>query len=272
MFPFSFISGGAANTERTEAFLTATGITDATIISALNAMDTSLISAGLLPSGTGAGKIKALYPIVGGTASTHKFNFIDPRDLDAAFRLQFNGGWTHSANGMQPNGGNGYADTFFNTNSNLSLTSAHLGIYVRNNSNFVSGYDLANSSNSGMTTDPTYLIARYPSDLAYLGIADTSYFTNALSLDSRGFWLGATNGSRAQILYRNGSSFATGTGSGSFANNNLYLGAANGNGTAGFYSDKEFALATLGEGLSDTNASDYYNLVQTFQTTLGRNV
>jgi hypothetical protein len=110
----------SANTARTTAFLTATGITDQTIIDALNAMDNSLISAGLLPSGTGAGKIKALYPFVGATAGTHKFNFVDPRDLDAAFRLTFNGGWTHNSNGVLPNGTNAYGDTFFNTLSNLS--------------------------------------------------------------------------------------------------------------------------------------------------------
>jgi hypothetical protein len=121
MFPFSFISsGGVANTERTEAFLTATGITDATIISALNAMDTSLISAGLLPSGTGAGKIIALYPFVGGTASTHKFNFVDPADTDAAFRLVFNGGFTHSSSGCQPNGTNGWANTFLTPSIDFS--------------------------------------------------------------------------------------------------------------------------------------------------------
>jgi hypothetical protein len=74
--PFIRVSRGGENTARTQEFLTATGITDATIISALNAMDNSLISAGLLPSGTGAGKIKVLYPFVGGTAATHKFNFV----------------------------------------------------------------------------------------------------------------------------------------------------------------------------------------------------
>ena len=105
--------GGSTNTARTQAFLTATGITDQTIIDALNAMDTSLISAGLLPSGTGAGVIKAFYPIVGGTAATHKFNFVDPRDLDAAFRLTFGGGITHNSSGMLFNGTNGYADTFW---------------------------------------------------------------------------------------------------------------------------------------------------------------
>jgi hypothetical protein len=128
--PFLRRSGGQANTARTQAFLSATGITDATIISALNAMDTSLISAGLLPAGTGAGKIKALYPIVGGTAATHKFNFVNPLDTNAAFRLTFNGGWTHSANGIEPNGTNAYANTYISPDS-FDLDSIGAGYYSR---------------------------------------------------------------------------------------------------------------------------------------------
>ena len=77
-------------TARTSAFAAATGITDTTILNALNTFDTGLISNGLDT------KMKALYPFVGGTANTHKFNFMDARDTDAAFRLQFNGGYIHS--------------------------------------------------------------------------------------------------------------------------------------------------------------------------------
>ncbi len=36
-------------------------------------------------------KIKAIYPMIGGVASSHKYNLKDPRDLDAAFRLTFSG-------------------------------------------------------------------------------------------------------------------------------------------------------------------------------------
>jgi hypothetical protein len=52
--------------------------------------------------------MKALYPFVGGTAAKHKFNFMDARDLDAAFRLVFSGGVTHSTNGVQFGGVNGW--------------------------------------------------------------------------------------------------------------------------------------------------------------------
>jgi hypothetical protein len=98
-------TASSSYTARTTAFIAATGITDTTIINALNTMDLSLISNGLDT------KMKALYPFVGGTASTHKYNFMDARDLNAAFRLTFNGGWTHSSTGALPNGTNAVSYT-----------------------------------------------------------------------------------------------------------------------------------------------------------------
>ncbi len=71
-------------------------------------------------------KMKALYGFLGGTAGAHKWNWKDPRDLDAAFRLVFNGGWTHSSTGATPNGTNGYADTFLTPSTSLLLNSSHI--------------------------------------------------------------------------------------------------------------------------------------------------
>jgi hypothetical protein len=98
------------------------------------------------------------------------------------------------------NGTSAFFNTALNTSTNLTTTSTHLSIYVRNNSNAGAPYDLANATNAGMTIDPTFLIARYSSSLAYIGIADSSYGTNTASLDSRGFWSGGTNGSRGQTI------------------------------------------------------------------------
>ncbi len=79
-------------------------------------------------------KVQQSYPIVGGTASSHKYNLKDPRDLDAAFRLTFASGWTHSSTGMTPL--NTFANTFFNPNSGFSTNdNVHLSYYSRTNSN-----------------------------------------------------------------------------------------------------------------------------------------
>ena len=75
--------------------------------------------------------MKAIYPFVGGSAASHKFNLKDPRDLDAAFRLAFNGGWTHASTGAKPNGSNGWANTYFNPSLNLTTSNGHHSAYLR---------------------------------------------------------------------------------------------------------------------------------------------
>jgi hypothetical protein len=257
--------GGSAFDVDAQAFFdrvtTAGGSLTTTEKNATNQLVLDMKSAGIWSS------MKAIYPMVGASAAACAQNL-----KSSSFTGSFSSGWAFSANGVQGNGSSAYFDTALNTSTNLTSTSTHLSIYVRNNSNAGSPYDLANATNAGMTTDPTYLISRYSTNFNYLGIADTSYGTITASLDSRGFWLGATNGSRAQILYRNGTSVATGTGSGSFANNNLYLGAANANGSAAYPSDKQYALCSIGDGLSGTQQGNFYTAVQAFQTTLSRNV
>ncbi len=249
----------------TTAWIAATGETDTTILSALNTLESDLSTYGL------TSKIKALYPFVGGTATKHKYNFMDARDLDAAFRLVFNGGITHSSNGITGNGTNAYANTFFNVLTYLNKNNSHLSIYVRNNSNLGSPYDMGCCDFPLMNINPTYLISRYSSNTAYFGIADDTYGTNASSTDSIGFWCGSKNGSTTQKLFKNSSIYATGTSSGDLSNKELFICAANADG-ASFYTDKNYALASIGDGLTDTEAANFYTAVQTFQTTLGRQV
>jgi len=93
--------------------------------SAVNTLVTDLKAAGIWT------KMKAIYPFVGGTATSHKFNLKDPRDLDAAYRLVFNGGWTHSSTGALPNGTTAYADTKLVPSSILTLGSFHHSTYSR---------------------------------------------------------------------------------------------------------------------------------------------
>jgi hypothetical protein len=211
--------------------------------------------------------MKAIYPMVGASAAACAQNL-----KSSSFTGTFTSGWTFASSGVTPNGTSAYMDTGLNTSTNLTKTSSHLSTYIRTN---IAGthYDLANSSNFGATANPTFLITRYSNDLAFLGIADTSYATSIASTNSLGFWCGATNGSSTQTLYKNGTSIKTGTAaSGGFANNNLYLSANNGGGTAQIFSSKQTAFASIGDGLSNTEASDFYTAVQAFQTTLSRQV
>ena len=107
-----------------QAFITAAAITDVTQQNAINTLVVDLKGYNIWT------KMKALYPFVGGTASTHKFNLKNPLDTDAAFRLTFSGGWTHSSTGALPNGTNAYADTKFNLTKFTAFTNASTGVYL----------------------------------------------------------------------------------------------------------------------------------------------
>ena len=41
-------------------------------------------------------RMKAIYPMIGGTSTTCKYNLKNPQDTDAAYRLDFQGGWIHN--------------------------------------------------------------------------------------------------------------------------------------------------------------------------------
>jgi hypothetical protein len=246
-----------------QAFLTAAGITDGTISSAINTLVLGLKSNSLWD------KMKAIYPFVGGTATTHKFNLKDPRDLDAAYRLTFYGGWTHDINGITGNGSNTYADTFLVPNLALSQNSGHLSIYIRNNTsgNYL---DMGSSSSSVFTT----LYSRY-ADKLQGRIGDFTNITNTANTTSIGFYQ-VSRISATDIYVKKNSNSAINGGYTSLGtvSNKMIIGNLNNNGTplAGYYSNRNYSFASIDLGMTETDMTNLYTLVQAFQTSLGRQV
>lgn len=119
--PYKFGVGIDADVQ---AFLTATGITDPTITTALINLVAALKSAGLWS------KMIAIYPIVGGTAGTHKYNLKDPQDTDAAFRMTFSGTITHNAAGMAGDGSTGYGNTHLTPSSDIPANEGSNGAFI----------------------------------------------------------------------------------------------------------------------------------------------
>jgi hypothetical protein len=239
------------------AFLAAAGITDATITSAICTLVSSMKA-----NGTWA-KCSAIYPMVGGTATTHKFNLKNPLDTNAAFRLSFSGGWTHSANGALPNGTNAYANTFLIPSVNLSLNSHSFGIYSRTN-------DLTGTRLYGAFVS-TFLHhnltgANFNSGVIGNAIIYTANPSTSLLMASR------TSNTLFQA-YRGGVSLGTNTVAvASIPNINFYFGARNESGTANLFTTHQLAFAFLGSGLNSTEAAALYTAVQAFNTTLSRQV
>jgi hypothetical protein len=255
-------SGGGGIDADAQAFITAASITDTTQQSAINTLVTQLKTYGIWT------KMKALYPFVGGTASSHKWNLKDPRDLDAAYRLVFNGGWTHSSTGAQPNGTTGYADTKLTPSSVLSLNSTHLSVYSRTNSS------IAKIDMGVYTTTGVYAVIRNTDGKTYFrvnrnaGYSEASYALSTSAL----FYMINRPSSTSEKLHLNGATINFGDPSFALANQNIYIGALNDNNTASGYSSREYAFSSIGDGLSDAEATAFYNAVQTFQSTLGRQI
>src|SRR5258708_12991972 len=77
--------GAIAYDAAAKIFIDSSAITDSTQKIAINNFVIQLKASSLWS------KFVAIYPMVGGTATTTKWNLIDPRDLDAAYRLTFYG-------------------------------------------------------------------------------------------------------------------------------------------------------------------------------------
>jgi hypothetical protein len=255
--PRLIVPSGGGNGALTTAWITATGETDTTIISALNTLETDLTAYGL------TSKIKALYPMVGGTATKHKFNFMDARDLDAAFRLTFNGGWTHSSTGALPNGTNAYANTYI-PGTLLDLNST-TNVYLRTNSTGI----ISDIGMLGTTGYQTELLTLYSNTLSsdYPSSRDS-----VANTDSRGNYTVINSSTVGKKVYKNSTSIISTTFRNEiFQGTNFILSDWGYSGQSRF-SNREIASSLFANAFTATEAVNYNTAIQAFQTTLSRNV
>lgn len=251
-----------------QAFITATAITDTTQQNAINTLVLNFKSYGIWS------KMKAIYPFVGGTATTHQYNLKDPRDLDAAFRLKFFGGWTHSSGGALPNGIS-YSDTFLNPLTSLTNNNYHLSHYSRTQKTTGTEVDIAAMTGGASTT--ALALDQYYAGAGKAFVAGD--YTSSVIVNADTNTLGMLVGSRttqtsAKMFMNNVQKGSTLT----LSNPNLlpaitiFIGANHSGISIQEYSNKQCAFASIGDGLTDTESANFYTAVQAFQTSLLRNV
>jgi hypothetical protein len=254
----TILKGGGAFDADALSFFSAASITDATQKNAVNQLVLDLKSNSLWT------KMKALYPVVGGSATAHSYNLKNT----AQYQLSFSSGWTHSANGMTPNGTSAYADTFLTARGLLGVNSTHVSYYSRTNAYGTNQTEIG--TNTTYNTDNLYMTYdAYTS--AYLGVNQFG--------DSQMSRLGNTLGclilnrsSSTQIeRYFNGTQTIALMTSTNTPNTTLILGAFKDTSIRNF-STKQCAFCTIGDGLTSTQAGLLNTIVTTFQTSLSRNV
>lgn len=207
-------------------------------------------------------KMKFLYPFVGGSATGHKFNLKDPRDLNVAHRLVFNGGWTHSTNGALPNGTNGYASTFLIPNTHFGSGFASIGIYINNT---LTTGDNIGSTNMGILIGSGFVRGTNK---------NTTNILNSPNSPNNGFIINSrTTSTNAFIMNRNGIFVTNATAAAAiYAINEIVLGANSTGGVINGYSTGRIALSYCSDFITQAQSTILKTIVQTFQTTLGRQV
>jgi len=256
-----------------QAFITAAAITDPTQQTAINNLVLGMKADGIWT------KMKAVYPFVGGTATAHKWNLKDPRDLDAAFRLVFNGGWTHSSNGATPNGTNGWANTYLQPSSVLTQNSTHLSFYSRSNILNTLQFEMGSFTIPSGLGSSSFGISYNTAPNGHMRnrISTSTPSTGFIPTDSRGLFTLNRTLSTQQKAYQNGVLKETANvNSDGLSILEIAIGANRTALTGGFivgdYSAKQCAFSTIGNGLTDTEAANLYTRVQAFQTSLSRQV
>jgi len=261
----TIVSGNDADAQ---AFITAAGITVSSQTTAINNLVVALKGYGIWT------KMKAIYPFVGGTANSHKFNLKNPADSNAAFRLVFGGGWTHTSTGAKPNGTNAYADTKLNTLSSLTNNDYHLAHYSRTQKTTGGEVELGCTEYG---TAKMIAIDQYYAGAGKAFVAgdyNTSLITNLADTNTLGLLVGSRTSQTSAKMFMNNvqrGSTLTLSNPNVQPNNTLYLGSSHLMSDYE-YSSKECAFASIGDGLTDTEAANLYTAVQAYQTTLGRQV
>lgn len=215
--------------------------------------------------------VKAAYPMVGGTNASCKQNL-----MSAAFTGTFFGGWSFSSTGATPNGTDAYMDTGFIEANNLTLNSGHIAVYSRTNSSGDTKVDIGAVSFDSLYNNTTALNSKLLS-FAQANITMQSDGGGLISVaNSLGFLMGNRVASSEVQAWKNGSKNTLGNLSRGLVSCPIYIGAkANSIGPPIFandFSDRQTAFNSIGDSMSDAQALAYYNAIQVFQTTLGRQV
>jgi len=178
--------------------------------------------------------------------------------------------WNKMKAGMLPNGTSDYANTSLNSLTNLTSTSNHLSFYSRSTS-----VGLECEIGNADTVTQKFFQLRAASNFASGGAGTAVNFTT--TLDAKGFWIGSKRADNDREVYLNGISQSTITTNDTTVlfNGNVYISARNQASSSpptALYSTKQCAFASIGDGLTDTEAANFYTAVQAFQTALGRQV
>jgi hypothetical protein len=265
------MGGGGGFDADAQAFFdrvtTAGGTLSTTEKNATNQLVLDMKSAGIWTS------MKAIYPMVGASAAACAQNL-----KSSSFTGTFSSGWTFASTGVTPNGTSAYMDTTLISSTALSsINNVHLSFYSRTQNTTTGAWNMG--VDSGAPLFGILNLGQYFAAVSQKLFNNGSYPTYAVTstqTNTKGLAIGVAESSVLRKLHFNGSLLATTTTTTTtpLPAKSIYIGSGRNSttGNAADFSPHECSLASIGDGLTDTQASNFYTAVQAFQTTLSRQV
>jgi hypothetical protein len=222
-------------------------------------------------------KLLGCYPVVGGTVARHRLNLISPSEGSGHTNLtiQFSTADNHTALGMDwivRSTSTVTAWANINPFRDLSPDSNHLSYYTRGE-NTTGSLQIPISALDGGADRRLHLT--FHPNKAQVDFHSGDAASAVVATPQAGFIIGSRTAINMNKLYRHGALAATvtKTRAKTLPNLNMALGYS---GIAGGFAypatTLPCAFATIGHGLTDTEALSLHSIVQTFQTTLKRQV
>jgi hypothetical protein len=203
--------------------------------------------------------MKAIYPMVGASAEACKQNL-----KSASFTGSFSSGWTFASTGVTGDGTSAFFDTTLTPLTSLTQNSTSGSYYIGDN--YITNQDII------LTGGTVSFLGSY--NTTSMEVAVNDGFAGAVTPTiKKGLFTFSRITSTQSKLYAN--NLQTFTNTLASAAPNIYsvkIACLNNAGVNSRFSTNSIRFAHLGDGLTDTQASNFYTAVQAFQTTLSRNV
>jgi hypothetical protein len=242
------------------------GVSDGVIIPFVNTYVTELKAAGLWS------KFYAIYPFLGGTASTSSYNL---KDADY-YQVSWAGGMTYGTLGVDFNGTSGFGDTNFDFSAlSSTIENIHISFYTAD-------------ANGGLANIPMGVGSTAADDRIRMAFdaGTNNYYADMWSnasivgrvlvsgLGAPGGHYLATRLSDADArVYLDGVLQASNTSTTDVSDvpsDTFYIGAANVAGVASGFTTKTFGLSTIGMHLTAGEVTSFQTITDKFLTSLGR--
>jgi hypothetical protein len=256
--PFAFMTAPAGGYDPdAQAYINAVIAAGGTLSSpnqdAINTLYVDLKTAGIYS------KLNVFWPFTGGISASMRIE----GKLQASYYLTFSSGWTFSSSGVLGNGINTYAETNYAGNL-LDVNDSHLSLYQ--NVEYTPGVSIDFGSFDEVLFTGTFIACEIVP-----GLRRVRMFSNPMdssSSVSTGFLIVKTNGTNSSFII-DGSTVSTIAASGSTTPLTLSIGSLN-TGAYNYSSPGQYAFASAGKFLDSTETTNFSNIIQAFQTSLGR--